>query len=231
MSIEYMSASPIEIESEHLSQTDSEPNPKTEKNDLLLQLPMLMLFRDDNLKELDDSKLIVYLQLLAAFAEMFPRGECWASTNSCYETDVSPLDWNGEEYLVGGVSYCCACSTMDMAAIVYSLSLVLTRYGGTSGSPRVQMCALTCLLKMTDASHVSSKYSRKSNDDIDVLSMAWRTVWDRILQTELRYHSSTAHVNSSFIGVGELVIMLLTEIVKGSLADSECCNDVQAYVR
>eukprot|EP00979_Chaetoceros_neogracilis_P008975 scaffold2016_cov268-Chaetoceros_neogracile.AAC.5 len=226
-----MSASPIEIECERSSQVDSESNLQSEKCDLLLQLPMLMLFRDDNSKDPDDSTLIVYLQLLAAFAEMFPRGDCWASTNACYQTDVSPLDWNGEEYLGGGVSYCNACSTTDMAAIVYSLSLVLARYGGTSGSPCVQMSALICLLKMTDASHISSKYSRKSNDDVDVLSLAWRCVWDRILQSELRYHSSTAQVDSSFIGVGELVIMLLTEIVKGSLTDSICCNGVQAYAR
>ena len=229
-SIECMSASPMESGSVNLSQTDSEPNSKTGKSEMLLQLPMLMLLYDSNCKELDDSKLIVYLQLLAAFAEMFPCGDCWASTNSWYETDFSPLDWNGEEYLGAGVSYCNACTTTDMAAIVYSLSLILARYGDTSGSPQVQMWTLTCLLKMTDASHISSRYARESTDDIDALAMAWRSVWDRILQTELRYHSSTVQANSHSFGVGELVIMLLTEIVKGGLTDSEC-SGAQAYPR
>lgn len=229
-SIEYMSASPIESESINLSQAASEPNSKTDQSKMLLQLPMLMLLHGNNCKDLDDSKLIVYLQLLAAFAEMFPCGDCWASSNSWYETDFSPLDWNGEECLGVAVSYCNACTTTDMAAIVYSLSLILARYGDTSGSPQVQMWTLTCLLKMTDASHISSRYSRESTDDIDALAMAWRSVWDRILQTELRYHSSTVQANSHSLGVGEFVIMLLTEIVKGGLTDSKC-SGAQAYPR
>ena len=222
-SMEYASSqSPQEIGSAHLSQTESETGAGVENGELLGRLPMLLAI-DQNAKELDDSRVIVYLQIISACAEVFPRGECWASTNKWYETTYSPLDPTMDETLGGIVTYCSACSPLDMTAMVYSLSLILSRYGGANASGQVQMWALVCLLKLTESSHISCKYSA-DNGSSDELTFAWQCVWSRLLQPELRYHSSTAQAEPS--SVGEMVLMLLTEIVRGGLVESGSFADL-----
>jgi hypothetical protein len=193
------------------------PSESVGRSDGLLTLPMLASMLDLSVSEPTDEKMIVYLQLIGACAEVFPRGECWTSSNGWYQTDFSPMEWNGESFNPDQVTYCNVCSIQDLAAIVYSLSLVLIRYSSASSNQQVQMWTLICLLKMTDASHIVRRYlGAKCHKD--ELSVAWRYVWDILLNFEYRYHSTTAQAEPCT--VGELVLMLLTEIMRGALMNS-----------
>ncbi len=215
-SMDFTSQSPPDCASIPLSQAESESGIGSENGELHLKLPMLLAI-DGDANELDDSKIIAYLQIISACAEAFPRGECWASTNKWYKTTFSPLQ------LGDVVTYSTACSPLDMAAIVYSLSLILSRYGGANANVQVQMWALLCLLKLTESSHISCKYSQ-GNGSSHELTLAWQHVWKRLLQPELRYNSSTAQAESS--SVGEMVLMLLTEIVRGGLVELGSFDDL-----
>ena len=230
-SMGYASSSPMDVEYASLSQTETESQGPADNEDLLSRLPMFLAIHDLKAIELDDYKVVAHLQIISACAEVFPRGECWSSTNKWFETHDSPLDSTAEESLSNVVTYCNASSVADMAALVYSLSLILGRYGHANGSVQVQFWTLACLLKLTEASHICCRYSADSKNSVTELMLAWRCVWNRLLHSELRYHSSTAHATPST--VGELVIMLLTEIVRGGLTDPWllCYDGVEDFVQ
>ena len=210
-SMEYASHSPADMQPSQTSEISTNP----QNDEFIQKLPMLLAIDQDVVIELDDAKVIVYLQIISASAEVFPRGECWSSVNKWHEINYSPF--YGSRVETGKiVTYCNACSARDLAAIIYSLSLILVRYGGANGSVQVQMWTLVCLLKMTESSHISCKYSTEK-EDRNELTFAWRCVWKRLFQADLRYQSSTSHADSS--SVGEMVLMLLTEIARGSLVE------------
>lgn len=165
--------------------------------------------------EISDSEVVVYLQIIAACSEAFPRGECWSSSNSWYHTDFSPFECDEKNSLHVRQAYCNVCAIGDVAQIVYLLSLLLDKYGHSNGNQQVQKWIFICLLKLTDSSHISTKYITFSTDDVDKICNAWRTVWNTILRTELRYQASTSNPTPG--SVGEFVLMLLTEIIKGDL--------------
>jgi hypothetical protein len=198
-------------------QMPDKPMEYIRNSECLLMLPMLASMLDLNVCEPTDEILIVYLQVIGACAETFPRGECWTSTNVWYQTDYSPIEWNGEDLNLDEVTYCNVCSIQDLAAIVYSLSLLLIRFSSASSNQQVQMWTLICLLKLTDASHIVRRYLgvKRTKDE---LSAAWRCVWDILLYFEICYHSTTGQAESC--NVGELVLMLLTEIIRGALMNS-----------
>jgi hypothetical protein len=164
----------------------------------------------------------VYLQIICACAEVFPRGECWSSTNKWYRTNYSPLDSNAELSMEeGGVSYCNACSPSDIAALIHSVTDILCHYGTTGGDLSVQMWGLVCLMKLTESTNIATRYWKKENSSIvsNEVPLAWRRVWDMIFRYDLRYLSYTS---SALTGShGELVLILLTEIIKGSLTSQK----------
>lgn len=160
----------------------------------------------------------VYLQIICACAEIFPRGECWSSTNMWYRSTFSPMDNNADLFTEGGdSSYCNACSSSDMAALIHSITDILCRYGTTGGDLNVQMWALICLTKLTECSNIAMRYWKKQNswslnDDVP---FAWQRVWNILYRHDLRYVSYTSNALTG--SHGELVLVLLTEIMKGSL--------------
>ena len=163
----------------------------------------------------------IYLQIICACAEVFPRGECWSSNNEWYKSKICPFDSLRHKTELNNahveVSYCNACSCSDMASLIHSVTDVLCHYGNTSGDLQVKRWTLICLLKLTEASIIAANYwekSRNTNDKAEV-SLAWRRVWETIFRHDLRYSSYTSNASTS--SLGELVLMLLTEIIKGHL--------------
>ncbi len=162
----------------------------------------------------------IYLQVICACAETFPRGECWSSTNQWYKSNFSPLDNFCADILNEGgeISYCSVCSCTDMASLIHSVTDILCHYGTTSGNLNVQMWGLVCLMKLTECSKIAMRYWNKASNHVNVVDevpLAWQRVWKTIFRHDLRYFSYTSTALGS--SHGELVLMLLTEIIKGSL--------------
>lgn len=166
-------------------------------------------------------QLRVYLQIICACAEVFPRGECWSSSNEWFKSSVSPFDCHTHcdllDSKMGMVSYCNACSSSDMAAMIHAVTDVLCSIGTVSGDLKLHMWAFLTLLKLTECSVIANKYWEKSNTskETDQVPQAWRRVWDTIFRQDLRYISYTSTASTS--SLGEVILMLLTEIVKWSL--------------
>ncbi len=174
-------------------------------------------------QSISQERVKIYLQIVAACAEVFPRGECWSSTNKWYVSKFSPLDGD-PNYSIEGEdqrSYCSACSPSDLASVVHSICDILSHYGTTGGDLKIQSCAFVCLLKLTESSVIAARYWNNQDCDFgeeeerDQLPLAWQRVWDTIFRQDLRFLSYTASALSA--SHGELVLMLLTEIVKWSL--------------
>ncbi len=189
----------------------------TDEAEMFAKLPMMKAIlsgmMDGTMQQsLDDTHLVAYLQLISACAEVFPRGECWSSSNRWFKTNYSPF----EDAKCS--TFCNVCNSTDLASIIYCLSIILKRFGGADGNIKVQNWTMVCLLKLTEASHICCRYSTSNMNVPTELAIAWQCVWDRLLHSDLRYHSYTANASSST--AGELVLMLLTEIVRGGLTDT-----------
>ena len=167
-------------------------------------------------------KVITYLQIMNACAEVFPRGECWSSSNEWYKTEgCCPFSSHLHENTLAGFvgsSYCNACSGVDMASLIHSIIDILEHYGVTGGNRNVQLWGLVCLLKLTQSSSIAARYWKKSKSSArnsDDVPLAWQRAWETLLRNDLRYVSYTA--TASVGSHGQLVLNLLTEIVKDSL--------------
>ena len=152
-----------------LSQTQS----NVDERDTFIKLPMIKAFlsvTNDGARsqQLDDSSVVTYLQLISACAEIFPRGECWSSSNKWFETNCSPFEDSN------CAAFCNACTSTDLASVVYCLSIVLKRHGGADGNIKVQNWTIVCLLKLTEASHICCRYSATNLDAPNELALAWQ---------------------------------------------------------
>ncbi len=166
-------------------------------------------------------QLRVYLQIICACAEVFPRGECWSSSNEWFQSSFSPFDCHSHSDLLdskmGMVSYCNACSSSDMAAMIHAVTDVLCSIVTVSGDLKLHIWAFLTLLKLTECSVIANKYWGESttSKETDQVPQAWRRVWDTIFRQDLGYISYTSTASTS--SLGEVILMLLTEIVKWSL--------------
>ena len=209
------------------SQADSNANQTHEKSDvrdIFSSLPLIksILERNESITNstsvLDDSKIEPYLQIISACAEVYPRGECWSSSNKWHRTNYTPFE-------VGDVvTYCNACNPTDLASIIYCLSILLDRYGNADGNIMIQNWTIVCLLKLTEATHIVCKYQEVNDDDFNLkqlneVAVAWQCVWNKLLDSDRRYHAYT--MNASPSSTGELVLMLFTEIVRGGLTEAK----------
>ena len=167
--------------------------------------------------EEDELLIIVYLRILCACSEIYPRGECWSSSNKWHETAYSPLDNDALDPSYKARTYCNACSLNDMTSVVKSISNLLHKHGGPGGDTCIQMWTLICLLKLTESSVIACRYWSGEKDDAGSLERAWQKVWTLLLSPDLRYISYTSKPIP--LSLGDLVIMLLTEIIRCSLTD------------
>ena len=166
------------------------------------------------------------LQFLCACAEAFPRGECWTSSTrqnwsttldeGCYppKTLANILERHGS-------------SPADAAAVVYLLGTTLECHGGSGGDSDIQLWTLVTLLKMTESSAIicsreglSDTSSFGSVSSLKAFRVAWQYVWKVLFRYDLRYSSFTS--GSFGNNVGELVLQLLTQIVRHQCVDRKC---------
>ncbi|KAL7540736.1 hypothetical protein ACHAXR_010737, partial [Thalassiosira sp. AJA248-18] len=166
------------------------------------------------------------LQFLCACAEAFPRGECWASSTRRYWSTI--LD---ESSYPAGMSANIlerhGSSPADAAAVVYLLGTTLERHGGSGGEGDIQLWTLVALLKMTESSAIicsregmPDAASFGSPSSLGALRVAWQYVWKILFRYDLRYSSYTSGAFSN--NVGELVIQLLTQMIRYQCVDRKC---------
>jgi hypothetical protein len=154
---------------------------------------------------------ISYLAVIASCAEAFPAGECWISSTQDHWHSLPPLDPLREDVL-----YCHRCRPDDLAVIIYLISVLLELFGGPGGDIDVQGWILLSLIRLTEASAISLAYTDKLSS-LNNLTLAWRRVWKTLLRSDLRYAAYTEGATST--SLGELVLVLLTEIVHRKCVD------------
>lgn len=183
------------------------------KSDILSKLPLVQAIRDKKVENrgVSKSKLVAYLQIVSACSEAFPKGECWTSCNKWRRMHES------KNTLDCQIKYFNVCEGSDLSFIIFSLSLLLQAYGGMNGDVRVQTWVLICLLKLTEATRLWSLYCDENKDQLENLILSWQNVWDQLLHPDLRYQSYTSNAYESTLG--EIVIMLLGEIVRNNLTE------------
>ena len=187
------------------------------------------------------------LRIIAACAEVFPRGECWSSCNSLTKTSgtggqsslsSSPLDHrnlhkiggHGDDHYDDGIAavavgyYCNVCEPEDLAAVVSIVSDILRSHGGATGDKSIQGWALVVLLKLVESTAIIRRYHHRDNSNnndrtpqVSVLVTAWRDVWSTLFRHDLGYVSYTSGADP--MSLGDTVLMLITEIIRC------CCVD------
>ena len=169
---------------------------------------------------ISETSIVQHLQLISACAESFPRGEIWSSTNQwrrrvhIFAEDSFALeDRNGDPF------YCNVASLDDTAALISSICRLLEKYGGANGNQSIQTWSLICLLKLTEATCIICRYWPTKDNSSSFLNLAkkWRNVWNTLFRSDLRYSSCTNNTESS--SIGELVLMLLTEMIRNRCTD------------
>ena len=189
------------------------------------QLLMLLATKEKwNSKSLDkhthsESSLVHCLQLLSACAESFPRGECWSSTNQWKCSKENMLQGQGNQNDKNAISYHNISTLEDIAIVVFSVGNLLEVHGGANGNQTIQFWSLVCLLKLTESSVMICRYwcRKKNRSAFSILASAWRSVWDTLFRSDLRYSSSTK--SATPMSLGELVLLLLVEMIRN------CCLD------
>ena len=159
------------------------------------------------------SSLVAYLRLLCACADAFPSGSCWSLDNMSWK------EYQASNVVLPHTVRQKVASSIDTASIVYIALTTLVSSGGASGDANVQMWALTCLLKLTGPSLFACREVKtdKEREAAMALVNVWTDVYKTLLRSDLKYASYTA---SAYEGsLGELVLMLLTEINSLSLVD------------
>ena len=162
----------------------------------------------------DKSELpISILPLIASCAEAFPAGECWTSRSPLYSTEMfPPADALAEDTL-----YCHSCSPDDVAVIVYLLSILLEVYGKPGGDLDAQSWIILSLIRLTDSTAILyHSWGQKSNA-LNGVMLAWRRVWRMLLRADLRFRAYTEKAEPN--SLGELVILLLSEMVSNNCVD------------
>ena len=166
-----------------------------------------------------DPLLVVgYMQLICASAEIFPRGECWSSTNRWMRTKFCPYS-HSLEGSYGVESFCALGTGQDLARVIRLITSILEYYAGIPGAETVQAWALICLMKLTESTVSTRRYIPPIlGVDSECLASAWRSTWKTLFRSELRYTALTTNLTMG--SLGELVVMLMTEIIQGECTDS-----------
>jgi len=178
------------------------------------------------------------LQFLAACAEAFPRGECWASsTRQNWSTILDEGTYPSKT--LANILERHGSSPSDVAAVVYLLGTTLECNGGSGGDSDIQLWTMVTLLKMTESSAIicsreglSDPASFGSASSLTPLRLAWQYVWKILFRYDLRYSSFTSGAFGN--NVGELVVQLLTQIVRNQCVDRKClfvCRPPSATVQ
>jgi len=159
------------------------------------------------------SSLLAYLRLLCACADAFPSGSCWSLDNKSWKV------YQSSNVVLPDTVRQKVASSVDTASVVYIALTILMSNGGASGDANVQMWALACLLKLTGPSLFACREvkTEKEREAANTLVNVWTDVYKTLLRSDLKYASYTS---SAYEGsLGELVLMLLTEINSLILSD------------
>lgn len=158
----------------------------------------------------EPSSVLTYLRLLSACADAYPSGACW-SLDSLWEEDQDA------NIVLPERRYQKIASPIETASVVFLVLTTLISSGGANGDHGVQMWALLCLLKLTRPSFLAFHHSKAGGKGSRLLTEVWIDVYNTLLRSDLKYASYTSN---AFEGsLGEMALMLLTEIVSLRLAD------------
>ena len=157
---------------------------------------------------------VPYLAIIAASAECFPAGECWASS--------ATENWNRfvpEDKRRGEVMWCHGSSAFDLVSLLSILAKLLEEHGQPESDSRAQYWIVLILTKLTETTAILVQRLIESTDnrsDITSLTMIWRTIWKTLIRGDLRYTSFTSIGENS---LGEILVILLTEIIARRCTD------------
>ena len=167
--------------------------------------PVLELISNDISTNL---QAIPYLAIVGASAELFPAGECWASSTTANWHQLVPEDKLRED-----VIWCHSSSVLDLESLLTILSKLLEEHGQPESDPRVQYWILLVLTKLTETTASLTRHLRESRDNrqnLESLTMIWKTIWKTLLRSDLRYTSFT---NLGENSLGEIFVLLMTDII------------------
>ena len=156
---------------------------------------------------------IPYLAIVAASCECFPAGQCWVSSASDSWRFLPPDNKLGSDI----IRYQCA-STNDLILLVSLLQHLLAFHGRPDCDPSVQYWILFSLIKVTETTAVLLENEKVDPPSCRAVAASWRIVWKTLFQPDLRYaeYTSIASENS----IGEMVLILLTEMIRCGCTDS-----------
>jgi hypothetical protein len=163
----------------------------------------------------NENTLISMLCILCASAEIFPLGNCWASS-TLKNWRVLSMPCGFKDFPKSSSILSNACSAYDVVAIVQSVGNILDKFGGHSASSEVQKWTLLSLTRLT----VSSDEIAIDASELErvALANAWRRVWTILHSSNHCYNAKTA--DTSMHSIGDLVLRLLTQMVRF------CCMDI-----
>lgn len=156
---------------------------------------------------------VPFLQLVCACAETFPMGQCWTSNTQRNWQSVTPNDLLSTEEKL----YSNGCSPDDIALVVSLVANILEANGGPDGNQQTQRWALTCLIRLSESSDLVATAAEQRGESSPILHVVWQRVWHTLFRTDLRYASYTRRALKD--SLGELVLVLLTEMVKRRTTD------------
>jgi len=167
-----------------------------------------------------ESQVIALLHVVSAASEVFPLGGCWTSCTG------SPNNWQkvpavecGSVSLVLEPVNIGTGSLADLAVVVRVVGSVLETHGGYNASAEIQRWVLVCLNKLaiaTDAHLVVFESDALASSG---LTEAWRQVWHTLLRSNLSFSNLTKSTKPG--SHGDLVLRLLTQIIRFSCVDPE----------
>lgn len=156
------------------------------------------------------------LAIIGACAECFPAGLCWTSNAAENWSRLLPDDKSNDE-----VVHCHRSSQCDLAVLLLLLCNLLEVHGKPEGDPLAQYWILLTLTKLTDATAIL--FLDMEIESSHVLTTVWRRIWSTLLRIDLRYvgYSKGSIQENS---MGEIVLVLLTEIVRLSCTETPRLN-------
>ena len=192
-------------------------DPIAELSPALLQLAALC-------QEQSPAKSIIpALQVISTCAEAFPLGECWASQTHCY-------CYEGHKHRIEEDAFHAKrCSMDDLGLVVFVVSVLLESYGGAGSDAATQSWILRCLLRLTESTEMLTRLDGKGGSHGLALSRVWQRVWHLLFQPTLVYKSTTRTATCG--SIGDLVLILLTEIVHRSCTNVMMFDSVTQNVR
>lgn len=157
---------------------------------------------------------IPYLAIVGACTEIFPAGECWASS--------ATENWHSfipEDKLRGELIWCHGSSAFDLVSLLSILSTLLEDNGLPDSDSRTQYWILLTLTKLTEITTILVQRlseSQNNRNEVKSLTMIWRRIWKTLLRSDLRY---TSFNNLGENTLGEIFVILLTEIISRRCTD------------